>query len=35
MGVSLEPFTHVTEWLDRLAERPSVASEIDVVAALA
>jgi glutathione S-transferase len=35
LGVSLEPFTHVTEWLDRLAERPSVASEIDVVAALA
>ena len=35
MGVSLESFPHVTEWLDGLAERPSVAAEIDVVAALA
>jgi glutathione S-transferase len=35
MGVSLEPFPCVTAWLDRLAERPSVAAEIDVVAALA
>ncbi len=34
LGVPLEPYPHVDAWLARLAERPSVAAEIDVVAAL-
>jgi len=32
LGLELPP--HVEEWLDRLSERPSVAAELDVVAAL-
>ena len=32
LGVSLEPYPHVDGWLARLAERPSIAAEIAVVA---
>jgi len=35
LGVSLTPYTHVDAWLARLAERPSVAAEVAVVAELA
>ena len=31
LGVSLEPYPHVDAWLARLAERPSVAAEIELV----
>jgi glutathione S-transferase len=34
LGVSLEEFPAVAAWLGRLAERPSIAMEADVVAAL-
>jgi glutathione S-transferase len=34
LGFSLEPFAHVEDWLARLAERPSVAAETALVAAL-
>jgi stringent starvation protein A len=34
MEVSLEPFPALAEWLARLAERPSVAAESELVAAL-
>jgi glutathione S-transferase len=34
LGVELEPFPAVTDWLDRLLERPAVAAEEDVVASL-
>ena len=34
LGVSLAPYPHLDAWLARLAERPSVAAEIAVVAAL-
>jgi glutathione S-transferase len=34
MDVELEQYAAITEWLTRLSERPSIASEIDVVAAL-
>lgn len=34
LGVSLEPYARVAGWLDRLAERPSVAAEIALVGAL-
>jgi glutathione S-transferase len=34
LGISLEPYPRVTEWLERLAERPAVAAELDVVVAL-
>jgi glutathione S-transferase len=34
LGLELEQFPHVREWLEALAERPAVAAEIDVVAAL-
>jgi glutathione S-transferase len=34
LGVSLEGFPAVAAWLDRLVERPSIAMEVDVVAAL-
>jgi glutathione S-transferase len=34
MDVELEQYAAITEWLARLSERPSIASEIDVVAAL-
>jgi len=33
LGVDLPP--HLDEWLERAAERPSVATELDIVAALA
>jgi glutathione S-transferase len=35
MGVSLEPYPALSEWLERCAERPSVAAEIETVATLA
>jgi stringent starvation protein A len=35
MGVSFDPFPSIADWLERLAERPSIAAEIDIVAALA
>jgi glutathione S-transferase len=34
MDVDVHPFPALVDWLDRLADRPSIASEIDVVAAL-
>jgi glutathione S-transferase len=34
LGVELEPWPSVEGWLARLAERPAVAAELDVVAAL-
>jgi glutathione S-transferase len=34
LGVSYAPYPHVDAWLARLAERPSVAAEVAVVAAL-
>jgi glutathione S-transferase len=34
LGVPLERFPAVAAWLDRLVERPSIAMEVDVVAAL-
>jgi stringent starvation protein A len=34
LGVSLEPYPRVADWLDRVAERPAVAAELDLVAAL-
>jgi glutathione S-transferase len=33
MGVQLGAFPALTDWLERLAERPSIAAELDVVAA--
>ncbi len=35
MGVSLDPFPALRDWLDRLAERPSIAAELEVVGAYA
>jgi glutathione S-transferase len=34
MGVELEPFPALAAWVERLAERPAVAAELDVVASL-
>jgi len=34
LGVELEPWPSLLAWLDRLLERPAVAAELDVVAAL-
>jgi glutathione S-transferase len=34
MGVDLDEFPALRDWVDRLAERPSVAAEIELVAAL-
>jgi glutathione S-transferase len=34
LGVAVEPFPHVAGWLDRLVERPAIAEEVQVVAAL-
>jgi glutathione S-transferase len=34
MGVDLEPFTALGGWVDRLAARPAIAAELDVVASL-
>ena len=34
LGLELDQFAHVAEWLERLAERPAVAAELAVVAAL-
>jgi glutathione S-transferase len=34
LGISLEPYPQVAAWLKRLAERPAVAAELDLVAAL-
>jgi glutathione S-transferase len=34
LGLSLDPYPALTDWLARLSERPAVAAELDVVAAL-
>jgi RNA polymerase-associated protein len=34
LGVDLEPFGAVVDWIDRLAERPAVAAELELVASL-
>jgi glutathione S-transferase len=34
LGVSLDPYPNLSEWLERLSARPAVAAELDVVAAL-
>jgi glutathione S-transferase len=34
LGVSLEAFSAVAAWLEQLVERPSIAMEADVIAAL-
>jgi glutathione S-transferase len=34
MDVDLDSFPALVDWVERLAERPSIAAEIDVVAAL-
>ena len=34
MDVDLARFAALAEWLERLAERPAIAAELDVVAAL-
>jgi glutathione S-transferase len=34
MGVSLEGFPGLRAWLDRLSERPAIAAEVELVAAL-
>jgi glutathione S-transferase len=34
MDVSLEPFRALADWIDRLGERPSIAAESELVAAL-
>lgn len=34
VGVSLEPYPPLLAWLERLAERPSIQAELEVVAAL-
>jgi len=34
LGVSLEPYPRLTAWFERLLERPAIAAELDVVAAL-
>jgi glutathione S-transferase len=34
MGVSLDPFPALADWVERLGERPSVAAESELVAAL-
>jgi len=35
LGVDLEPYPAIRAWLERLAERPSVAAELELVAAVA
>ena len=34
LGIALDPFPALASWLARLAERPSIASEVELVAAL-
>jgi glutathione S-transferase len=34
LGVSFDPYPSLVDWLTRLAERPSIQAEVDVVAAL-
>jgi glutathione S-transferase len=34
LGVSLEPYPALEEWLARLSQRPAIAAELDIVAAL-
>jgi glutathione S-transferase len=34
MNVDLHPFPALVDWVERLSERPSIAAEVDVVAAL-
>jgi GST-like protein len=33
LGVSLEPFPALRDWLERLSERPAIAAERELVAA--
>jgi glutathione S-transferase len=35
LGVSLDPYPALSDWLERLMERPAVAAEVEVVGALA
>ena len=35
LGVELEPYEAISAWLDRLSERPAVAAELELTAALA
>ena len=35
MGVSLDPYPALVDWLDRCCERPAVAAEVETVASLA
>ena len=32
LGVDLEPYEHLSAWLETLSQRPSIAAEIGVVA---
>ena len=34
LGISLEPWPVLVDWLQRAGERPSVAAEVELVAAL-
>ena len=34
LGLSLDPYPALLDWLERLSERPAIAAEIDIVAAL-
>ena len=34
LGLRLEDYPAISAWRDRLAERPAIAAELDVVAAL-
>jgi glutathione S-transferase len=34
LGVPLDSYPSLVDWLSRLAERPSIQAELDVVAAL-
>ena len=34
LGVSFEPYPSLGDWLARLAERPSIRAELEVIAAL-
>jgi len=34
MGIDVEPFPALADWIERLAARPAIAAELDVVASL-